>query len=355
MRSLTFALSALLLLSPAALAGQQSQLESRTEPKILHAELTTRAVRGSLAAEVEASKRTVAPHWIGYSVPQLPGLHLSGHQGTAFLERKGWYGGPAHTEAEAAQGWCAILLRLSDGSVNQLRVEPVSREIDAGGVPFLWLTGVDPASSIAFLKQLAVPGHVEDAAVFSIAAHASEAALPALASLATSQQPQQLRQQAAFWLSSQRGAAGLRVLTDLARTDPDAELRKQLTFDLTLSPDPAALRELVRMAHEDRSPEVRQQAQFWMAQQAGKAGGGQSIGDALRRSSICDPDEGVRRQAVFALSQLPGKEAAAQLITVIRSSHDPEIRRQALFWLGQSRDPAALAFLTELLTSPPRP
>ncbi len=35
-----------------------------------------------------------------------------------------------------------------------------------------------------------------------------------------------------------------------------------------------------------------------------------------------------------------------------RSHPDPEVRRKALFWLGQSGDPRALALFEELLTKP---
>jgi len=34
----------------------------------------------------------------------------------------------------------------------------------------------------------------------------------------------------------------------------------------------------------------------------------------------------------------------------VRSNRDPEMRRKALFWLGQSGDPRALALFEELLT-----
>jgi len=52
---------------------------------------------------------------------------------------------------------------------------------------------------------------------------------------------------------------------------------------------------------------------------------------------------------VFALSRLPGDEAATQLIAVADSSKDPAVRRQAIFWLGQSNDPRALEYLTKIL------
>ena len=37
------------------------------------------------------------------------------------------------------------------------------------------------------------------------------------------------------------------------------------------------------------------------------------------------------------------------LIRVVKTNKDPEIRKKALFWLGQSRDPRALQLIEELL------
>jgi HEAT repeat protein len=61
-------------------------------------------------------------------------------------------------------------------------------------------------------------------------------------------------------------------------------------------------------------------------------------------------DREVREQAVFALSQRPRDEGVPALIAVARTNKDPEIRKKALFWLGQSHDPRALDLFEELLT-----
>jgi HEAT repeat protein len=73
------------------------------------------------------------------------------------------------------------------------------------------------------------------------------------------------------------------------------------------------------------------------------------VSQDLRTLATDDPNEQIRRSAVFALSRLPGDEAATQLIAVADSSKDPTVRRQAVFWLGQSKDPRALEYLTKLL------
>ena len=77
--------------------------------------------------------------------------------------------------------------------------------------------------------------------------------------------------------------------------------------------------------------------------------GGKRVTADLRALATDDPNEQIRKSAVFALSRLPGDEAATQLIAVADSSKDPIVRRQAIFWLGQSNDPRALEYLTKLL------
>ena len=63
-----------------------------------------------------------------------------------------------------------------------------------------------------------------------------------------------------------------------------------------------------------------------------------------------DPDTDVKKRAVFALSQLPKDDGIPRLIQVARSNANPAVRKQAMFWLGQSKDPRALAFFQEVLS-----
>jgi HEAT repeat protein len=64
--------------------------------------------------------------------------------------------------------------------------------------------------------------------------------------------------------------------------------------------------------------------------------------DALERE--------VRESAVFALSQRPRDEAIPALMEVARTNRDPRLRKSAIFWLGQTGDPRALAYFEEVLT-----
>ena len=90
---------------------------------------------------------------------------------------------------------------------------------------------------------------------------------------------------------------------------------------------------------------MRGQGLFWLSQKAGEKAA-RAISDAIEN----DPETAVKKQAVFALSQLPKEESVPKLITVARKNRNKEVRKDAMFWLGQSNDPRALAFFEELLT-----
>jgi hypothetical protein len=104
---------------------------------------------------------------------------------------------------------------------------------------------------------------------------------------------------------------------------------------------------LITMARNPNIPRpVRSRAVFWLGQAAGDAATA-NLSSIVGDNSV---DQEVREQAVFALSQRPREEGIPALIAVAKTNRDPEIRKKALFWLGQSEDPRALDLFEQLLT-----
>lgn len=116
-----------------------------------------------------------------------------------------------------------------------------------------------------------------------------------------------------------------------------------LADSVTVWPD------LLRVARDAKvSRRARRQAVFWLGQAAGEAAT-RGLTDLVDDRST---DRDVREQAVFALSQRPKDEGVPALIRIARQNPDRELRKKAIFWLGQSDDPRALALFEELLTRP---
>ncbi len=350
--ALTFPLLLTVLLLPA----QQAPVEN--------ARVETR----SAAAGLEPAFRPLveaqaAPAWIGYSVPAVPGRHGMcgpGENGCCRcrLEESSGGGACAHGDQPVeleSPGRLLVLFRVEAGRTKKIRVFSGACRLDAGGLPFFWLTDVRPAESVALLASFVTSAGAGDAdedddklnrqALAAIALHADPAADATLERFVDPRQPEWLRGKTSFWLGAVRGRRGYEVLRRVMRDDPSPAVRKKVVFALSVSEAPEAVEAIIEAARNDPSPRVRGQALFWLAQKAGKKAAA-AIGQAIE----ADPNTDVKKRAVFALSQLPQDEGVPLLIQVARTNRNPEVRKKAIFWLGQSNDPRALAFFEELLT-----
>jgi len=339
-------------------------------PRVESAQVETRVVAGSLDTTFRGIlAQAEKPEWVGYSVDDISGERSmccgnwndGAGCGTCRLENDhNWTSGS--TKGDNQTGGAVklegarrlvVLIRLEAKQVDRIRVASEDCTLDAGGLPFVWLTGVKPAESVALLTTYVQGAEFErhehhnigQGALTAIALHADPSAGRAMESFVKPEQREELRKQAAFWLGVARGKEGLSVLQHLAKSDPSSDVRAHVTFALSVSREPGAIEEMIRMAHDDSSSHVRGQALFWLAQKAGKKALG-TITGAIEN----DPDTDVKKKAVFALSQLPKDEGVPKLIEVAQTNRNPEVRKQAMFWLGQSNDPRALQFFEQVLT-----
>jgi hypothetical protein len=336
-------------------------LLAQQQPKVSNTNFTVEPTGGTLTATVDRFRHSSEQLWLGYEVVALPQSHLStctnwsdtspvddGCCGEYRLEDNDHYSMNRSNKAAAEQN-IYILIRLDHDAVIKVRPVMAGCHLDAGGVPFTWLTGVKPEDSVTFLSGLATQSsasnRVVDGALLSISYHATPEATRVLSDIASSSNAtMHLREQAAFWLGVQRGHEGFVALQALEKRTTDTALREKLPFDFSQNSDPGAEDELLRMAKSDPDTKVREQALFWLAQKAGKKASA-AITDAIQN----DPETDVKKKAVFALSQLPKDEGVPQLIHVADTNSNPAIRKEAFFWLGQSQDPRALAYLEQVL------
>ncbi len=351
-------------------AGALNAGQSTETPQVINAKIETRPVTSSLAeafrgVQAQADK----PEWVGYSVAEIVGDRTVccgnfndsyGSCGTCRLENEN--GMTSSTSQKSATGGTVqlegsrqlvVLFRLDGKQVMRIREASENCTLDAGGLPFIWLTGVNPAESVAlladFVHKATFEGHGEhdigQGALSAIALHADPSANRAFESFVAADQPEQLRKHASFWLGAAREKAGELLLQKMAKSDPSSEVRSQVAFAFSVSHEPEALSEMIRMAKEDENSHVRAQALFWLAQKAG-----QRAMSAITGAIENDPDTDVKKKAVFALSQMPKDEGVPKLIEVAKTNRNREVRKQAMFWLGQSNDPRALDFFEQVLS-----
>jgi hypothetical protein len=138
-------------------------------------------------------------------------------------------------------------------------------------------------------------------------------------------------------------------LLTLASTSQDGEVGEDALFPATIAGDVVVWPHLLDIGKDRSLPrDTRKSAVFRLSQAAGDAA-------AEGLEEIVYEDEGdleVRESAVFALSQFEEDEGVPILIRIVRTHPDPDIRRKAIFWLGQSDDPRVIDLFEELLLNP---
>ena len=104
---------------------------------------------------------------------------------------------------------------------------------------------------------------------------------------------------------------------------------------------------LLSIARDSAASEAsRKAALFWVSHEASAAA-------TAGLDSIAGDDDGllsVRSDALFYLAQRPGGEGIPALIRVVESSKSVKLRKDAIWFLAQSRDGRALALFEKLLS-----
>jgi hypothetical protein len=136
------ALPALLLWSCSTLASQ---------PRLLvNAKLDTQSAAGGLEAAIRSLLGAQPqPAWIAYDAPLVKGAHL----GCELVSPNGWWApGVVHLEPPERM---VVMFRVELNAVTRLLTLSPECEIDAGGLPFHWLAGAQPAQSVKLLGAMA--------------------------------------------------------------------------------------------------------------------------------------------------------------------------------------------------------
>ncbi len=138
-------------------------------------------------------------------------------------------------------------------------------------------------------------------------------------------------------------------LLSLGETLNYEDVAENAIFPATLADSAVVWPRLLNLAKDRSRPrDARKSATFWLSQAAGDA-----AAEGLEEIVYDDVgDREVRESAIFALSQFDDDAGVPILMRIVRTHPDPDIKRKAIFWLGQSDDPRVVELFEELLTRP---
>jgi HEAT repeat protein len=210
-----------------------------------------------------------------------------------------------------------------------------------------WLSQVGTEKAVAALDSIlhhATEESLQEKAVFSLSQHRSPRAAAALRGYAERPDvPQRIREQAIFWLSQQGSPETPEFLKSLFPRLENEELKEKVLFAFSQMRAARTDRWLLDVAlNKNENIEIRKKALFWAGQ------GHAPIADLLALYDRTDAFE-MREQLIFVYSQRHDTEVVDKLLEIAKSDPDRELRKKALFWLGQSRDPRVAELLLQII------
>jgi HEAT repeat protein len=160
------------------------------------------------------------------------------------------------------------LLRVENGAVGKVQVYSLGCPLDAGGLPFTWLTGVSADASLRYLENQVSNSTTQasNGAILAISRHSGPEAVQILVNLSKSSASTHVRSQALFWLAERAGQQAIAAITDAIQNDPDTKVKRQAVFALSRLPKDEGVPKLIEIARTQKNPEVRKQAFFWLGQ-----------------------------------------------------------------------------------------
>jgi hypothetical protein len=140
------------------------------------------------------------------------------------------------------------------------------------------------------------------------------------------------------------------LMTIAQRGNPSASAKA--IFPAVLADSATVWPALLPIARDEdtRSNATRREAMLWLSLFASGAVAGHHD-DPFDDDDDGDADEDLKSHAVFVLSQLPNGRGVPSLLEVARTNASRRVRSKALFWLGQSGDPRAIALFESVLRS----
>lgn len=173
-------------------------------------------------------------------------------------------------------------------------------------------------------------------AVFLVSQKRSTETEDILLGLVRNDPDQEVREQAVFWLSQVATEKSVTALDSILRSSRDPEIQKKAVFALSQQSNPRASQILRDYALRNDAPaEIREQAIFWIGQHKSAENAA-----FLQRvfTQATNPD--TKAKVIFSLAQMGGTENSRWILGVaLDGKQDMETRKQALFWAGQSGAP----------------
>src|SRR5438105_705725 len=198
------------------------------------------------------------------------------------------------------------------------------------------LIQMDAERAVPILKKVlerrdACSESLREKAVFLVSQKKTPETANILMNVARSDPSEDVREKAVFWLSQVPGSTGL--LEEILRGNSDENIKEKALFALSQQKEPRAQQSLRDFAlRETESEDLREKAVFYLGQNRSTPNT-----EFLRSLYSRISNQDLKEKILFSLSQQRGAGNEQWLMNIaVNSKDDIELRKKALFWAGQS-------------------
>jgi HEAT repeat protein len=329
--------------------------------------------------------------WTAYSFDVRPGVAVDveyrSRGGTTIVDGTSLAVG---SKIETRNLGIFVLHEPTGDSIASVEVYNLDRPREYSGYPVFWLGRAGNQETLNYLKGIVEANQIGDLrrrSIVAIALHDDPSVGGLLEDFSRRSYSEDVRSTAVFWLGQIPGYSAF--LADLVRNEQESTkvrkeaaiaiavgkdrgrlsalesaygaitnraIKKQIIFAASMNNndegsasnvDDQGISFLIRVAETEQDRELRKQSLFWLGQKAGN----RTL--EVLSSVIEKPNDDieVQKHVVFAISQRRKDEAVPLLIKIAKTHPRAEVRKQAIFWLGQTGDARALELFKEILSN----
>ena len=188
---------------------------------------------------------------------------------------------------------------------------------------------------------------VRNNAIFALSQQNDSRAADILRRVAENEKlPEDVRGQAVWWLGQKSTPTTISYLRQLYSRTESEDIRNNILHVISQSGDSAAGRWLLDIALDKSQPTESRKTALFFASQQRKIDGSALINmyDRVRG------DHDMQEHLIWLISQRNDRTGVDKLIEIASNDPDRELRKTAIHWLGQMRDPRAQKFLLDLIS-----
>lgn len=237
-----------------------------------------------------------------------------------------------------------LLFETERDLFTRAEVYNLKRQREFSGYPVYWAGRIGNEESLNYLKSLvdaAAPetNRLADRAAFAIALHDDAQVEAILTNLIRRPFAEPIRSRAIFWLGyTPESQSKNNFLTEIIRNNQEtSEARQQAMSALGMSRMSATLPVLENLFETMTARDLKRRALNGIARSDNRDG----ATSYLIRVAEIDKDQELRKAAIWGLGQIPGDKSLAALTSTLDTNPDTEMQKQAVAAIGRrSRDEA---------------